>query len=68
MKKAKPKTDDAVRREYDFREGVRGKHAAKFAKGTNVVVLSPDVAKHFTDSRAVNAALRRLLAATKKNA
>ncbi len=66
MKKAKPKVSDEMLPEYDFRGGVRGKYAASFAKGANVVVLSPDVAKHFTDSRAVNTALRRLLADAKK--
>jgi hypothetical protein len=47
--------------EYDFSQGVRGKHAARFAKGTNVVVLDPDVAKVFRDSESVNETLRALL-------
>ena len=34
---------DTMRPEYDFSKGVRGKHAAKYAEGTNVVVLEPDV-------------------------
>ena len=46
---------------YDFSEGVRGKYAARFAAGTNVVVLSPDVAEIFPDSEAVNEALRTLV-------
>ncbi len=61
MKKAKRRTDPDLRPEYDFRDGVRGKYAARFAAGTNIVVLSPDVAKHFPDSRSVNDALRKLL-------
>jgi hypothetical protein len=50
-----------MRPEYDFSGGVRGKHAARFAKGTNIVVLDPDVAKVFPDSAAVNEVLRALL-------
>ena len=47
--------------DYDFSEGVRGKYAARYAEGTNVVVLSPDVAEIFPDSEAVNEALRTLV-------
>ena len=46
--------------EYDFSGGVRGKYAARFAEGANVVVLDPDVAEVFTDSESVNQALRAL--------
>ena len=60
-KKTRPaKTKDGMRAEYDFSAGVRGKYAARFAKGTNVVVLDPDVAAVFSDSKAVNQALRVL--------
>jgi hypothetical protein len=45
--------------DIDFSGGVRGKYAARWAAGTNVVVLSPDVAEVFPDSMAVNEALRR---------
>jgi len=31
--------------EYDFSRGVRGKYTKRFAEGSNVVVLSPDVAE-----------------------
>lgn len=47
--------------EYDFSGGVRGKYARRYAAGTNVVVLEPDVAKFFTDSASVNRALRALV-------
>lgn len=47
--------------DYDFSDGVRGKYAARFREGTNVVVLSPDVAEIFPDSEAVNEALRTLV-------
>ena len=46
--------------EYDFSAGVRGKYAARMAKGSNVVVLDKDVQKLFPDSATVNAALRAL--------
>ncbi|TDJ66123.1 MAG: hypothetical protein E2O39_17000 [Planctomycetota bacterium] len=51
---------DDMREEYDFSDGVRGKYAARFAEGSNVVVLDPDVADLFTDSKSVNEALRAL--------
>jgi len=41
--------DPELLEEYDFSEGVRGKYAARFAEGANVVVLDPDVAEVFTD-------------------
>jgi len=54
-------TGDDLRPEYDFRGGVRGKYAARFREGTNIVVLDPDVAAEFKDSQTVNDALRGLL-------
>ncbi len=47
--------------DYDFSSGVRGKYAARYAAGTNIVVLSPEVAEVFPDSEAVNEALRTLV-------
>ncbi len=47
--------------EYDFSKGVRGKYANKYAEGTNVVVIEPDVAKVFPDHDSVNQALRSLV-------
>jgi len=49
-----------MREEYDFSNGVRGKYAERFAKGSNVIVLDPDVAEVFRDAKAVNEALRVL--------
>ena len=46
--------------EYDFSKARRGKYARRYAKGTNLVVLAPDVAKVFPDSQSVNEALRAL--------
>ncbi len=58
--KTKPEVpNDDLRPEYDFTAGVRGKYAARFAAGSNVVVLEPDVAAAFPDAAAVNHALRR---------
>ncbi|MCA1612980.1 MAG: hypothetical protein LC800_02260 [Acidobacteria bacterium] len=51
---------DEMLDEYDFSKGVRGKHAARYAEGSNVVVLDPDVAAVFPDAAAVNNALRAL--------
>lgn len=47
--------------EYDFRHGIRGKYAERYAGRTNLVLLDPDVAEAFPDSIAVNEALRALL-------
>jgi hypothetical protein len=52
---------DPLDREIDFRSGVRGKYAARYAEGTNIVLLEPDVAKKFPTSTAVNTALRKLI-------
>jgi hypothetical protein len=46
--------------EYDFSKGVRGKYAKRYAEGTNVVVIEPDIAKFFPNHDAVNKALRSL--------
>jgi hypothetical protein len=50
--------EDTMRPEYDFSKAVRGVTAARYAQGTNVVLLDPDVAEIFPDTRAVNEALR----------
>jgi hypothetical protein len=63
-KPEKRESTNGLRREYDLsklKDGVRGEYLARYRAGTNLVLLSPDVAKHFPDERAVNAALRRLI-------
>ncbi len=61
MKKARNKSNESqIRTEYDFSGGVRGKHAGSYARGTNVVVLEPDVAKVFPTTESVNRSLRAL--------
>jgi hypothetical protein len=47
--------------EYNFSQGERGKYARRYAQGTNVVVLEPDVAKVFSSSKSVNASLRKII-------
>lgn len=64
MKKIEPEEDD-LRPEYDFsrmKGGVRGKYVDRYREGTNLVLLDPDVAAAFPDAKAVNEALRLLLA------
>ena len=67
MKKASSDSDD-MRRTYDFSGGVRGKYAAAFEKGTNVVVIDPELLKLFPNSEAVNEALRTLVRASRGTA
>lgn len=62
------RSQDQLRPEYDFAEGVRGKHAARFAEGSNVVVLDPDVADVFKTSESVNKALRELAETAQRSA
>ena len=60
---SKPKDKNRVnelREEYNFRGGVRGKYAERYAEGSNVVVLDPDNAELFKTSEEVNRALRKL--------
>ena len=57
MKKATRKDND-MRDHYDFTGGVRGKYARRYAEGSNVVVLDPDVARLFPNREAVNDTLR----------
>ncbi len=59
MKKKTEKSDD-LRDDYSpslIRTGVRG----KYASGTNIVLLAPDVAAAFPNADAVNEALRMLV-------
>lgn len=66
--RAKPR--NGLRREYDLSKlkgGVRGKYAERYKAGTNLVLLSPDVAEYFPNERAVNKALRRLIRVAKSS-
>ena len=57
--------EDTMRPEYDFSKATRGVTAARYAEGTNVVILDPDVLSVFPDARAVNEALRTFIRVTK---
>jgi len=59
MKKVREKNNEMLR-EYDFSRGLRGKYARRYARGSNVVVLEPEVAKVFPNADAVNSSLRSL--------
>lgn len=62
MKKAaKARSRPEMLEEYDFSKGVRGKYAKRYAAGTNVIVLDPDLRQLFPDSQSVNKALRLLV-------
>ena len=61
----KMQKDPDMLEEYDFSKGIRGKYAKRYASGTNVVVIEPDVAKYFPDHDSVNQALRSLSAVIK---
>ena len=50
-----------IRDEYDFSGGVRGKYADLYRRGVNVVLLEPELAAAFPDSKSVNDALRALV-------
>ncbi len=54
-------TDEELLPQYDFSGGTRGQFAEQYARGTNVITLSPDVAAVFPDAEAVNEALRSLI-------
>jgi hypothetical protein len=65
MKKATAKrTDDDLRSEYDLsrlKGGVRGKYFRQATAGTNLVLVEPELAEIFPDTKSVNRALRLLV-------
>jgi hypothetical protein len=67
MKKSDRAKDDAMRSEYDFarmKGGVKGKYVARLAKGSNIVLLDPEIAAAFPSTESVNEALRGMLETT----
>ena len=48
-----------------MRGGVRGKYAERLRRGSNVVLLEPDVAAAFPNGNAVNEALRAVMEASR---
>ena len=66
----KAKASDELRPEYkreDLGKGIRGKYFEEYSKGTNLVLLSPDVAEVFATEEAVNEALRSLIRLAEKS-
>ena len=58
------KKTDELREEYrreDLGRGVRGRFYREFTKGTNLVLLRPEVAQAFPTAEAVNDALQSLI-------
>ena len=57
--------DDELLPEYDLgtllKDAVRGKYAARYQEGTNLVLLDPEVAAAFPSAEAVNDALRLVM-------
>jgi hypothetical protein len=65
MSKDKPQSSkcsnrDTFQPEYDFSKAVRGVTAKRYAEGTNVVVIPPDILDVFPDAASVAEALRAL--------
>ena len=55
---------DEMRTEYrreDLGKGVRGKHYEEFKKGSNLVLLTPELSKIFPTNESVNTALSSLV-------
>ena len=50
-----------MRAEYDFSNARPNKYAKKYAEGTNIVIIEPNLAEFFPDSESVNTALRALV-------
>jgi hypothetical protein len=71
-KKSRKERNNDLRPEYDFGQllntGVQGKYARRFAEGTNLVLLAPDVAEAFPTAESVNETLRLVLQLTQVRA
>ena len=68
-KKSNDGRSDGLRMEYDLgrllKTGVRGKYAARYREGTNLIPLAPDVAEAFPTADSVNETRRLFLQLTK---
>ena len=71
MKKAsskrRPADPDDILPEYDFSRAMPNRYASKYAAGSSVVVLEPDVAAVFPSAKAANEALRALAGIIQKH-
>jgi len=62
---------EEIRKEYkrdDLGKGIRGKYFENYEKGSNLVLLNPDVAAVFPDDASVNEALRSLMKIARQSA
>ena len=59
VRRLRPSADE-IQPEYDWSNAVRNPYAARYAAGSNIVVLEPDVAALFPNAASVNEALRSL--------
>jgi len=63
--KKKIELNDELRPEYDMKSllkgGVRGKYAARYRAGTNLVLLEPEVARAFPNEKTVNETLKLVM-------
>jgi hypothetical protein len=57
-KENKPDEIDEMLPHYDFSNGVRGKYAERVRRGTNLVLLDPDVVRLYPDAESINKVLR----------
>ena len=58
-----------MRKEYkkeDLGKGVRGKYLKEYQKGSNIVLIRPEVSEAFPDEESVNNALLSLIEIAKK--
>lgn len=65
------KKTEEMRAEYrreNLGKGERGKHYADYQKGSNLVLLKPELAKIFPTNEAVNAALETLVSIARSTA
>jgi hypothetical protein len=64
LKKMENKSD--ILEEYDFSKGIRGKYTKRYAEGTNIVAIDPDISEYFPDQESVNSSLRSLMSIIKR--
>jgi hypothetical protein len=63
--------NDDLRPEYDLGKlgkGERGRFFKRYSEGSNVVVIDPDLTEAFPNAKAVNDALRDVLAKKSRSA
>ena len=56
-------TSGEMRAEYSFAGGIKNPYAERYAKGTNLVLIEPELSVAFPGEKEVNEALRLLLKA-----